>query len=153
MKPNRFKRVASVFLMVALTASAVMLSPFSRHHQFTAHAESGCSNATLSGTYAVTFSGFQRQNDKSVPFYGSGIATFEAGNITATSAYSIDGVGSTNITYTATYAVNPDCTVLITATPGSGGDNFFGAIVGRGREILATDISEPDTLNLDAKKQ
>jgi hypothetical protein len=47
--------------------------------------------------------------------------------------------------------VNFDCTVSLTGT--DGGDSFEGVIVSGGTEILATDITAPDTLNVDFKKQ
>jgi hypothetical protein len=150
------KRILGALLTLALAAAAalVVLPVMSKHDVAAVHAYSGCSNATLSGNYASTFSGFQLQHNKSVPFYGAGLSTFDgAGNLSATFAFSINGTGSTNNPYTATYTVNPDCTVSVTATPGSGGDNFDGVIVGGGAEVLATDISAPDTLSIDIKRQ
>jgi len=41
---------------------------------------------------------------------------------------------------------------LLTSTT-NGGDNFAFVIVDGGREILGTDISAPDTVNIDFKKQ
>lgn len=151
------KRLSIPFLTILVVAMASVLASTMKHH-FTVlpvvHAQGGCSNATLSGNYGITFSGFQRQHNKSVPFYGAGIAIADGeGNLRSTFRFSLDGVPSRDQTYTATYTVNPDCTVLTTATPGSGGDNFFGVIVGGGSELLDTDISSPDTLNLDAKRQ
>ena len=151
------KRMITSLSAIAVLATVAMLAPTAKHH-LTAlsvvHAQSGCSSATLSGNYGLTFSGFQLQHKKSVPFYGAGLATSDgAGDLAATFAASVNGIGSTNNPYTATYTVNSDCTVSLTATPGSGGDNFVGVIVGGGSEVLVTDISAPDTLNLDLKKQ
>jgi hypothetical protein len=148
------KRILSALLTLAAAAALVVLPLISKHDVTAVHARSGCTDATLTGNYGTTFSGFQIQHNKSVPFYGAGLSTFDgAGNLSATFAFSVNGTGSTNNPYTATYTVNPDCTVSVTATPGSGGDNFAGVIVGDGREVLATDISAPDTLSLDIKRQ
>ncbi len=151
------KRIPTLLLTFAVVAAAAILAPAVKHHVTVVpivHAASGCTNATLSGNYGFSFSGFTRDHNKSVPFYGAGRAVADgAGNIAAIFAASINGVPSTNNTYTGTYTVNSDCTVSTTATPGSGGDNFFGVIVGGGSEVFDTDISEPDTFNADFKKQ
>jgi hypothetical protein len=151
------KRIPISLLAFAVVLAVAMWAPTMKHH-FTVvpvvHAQSGCTNSTLSGNYGFIFSGFQRTHNKSVPFYGAGLAVADgAGNLSATFAASINGISSTNNTYSATYTVNSDCTVSTTATPGSGGDNFMGVIVGGGSEALETDISDPDTLNLDLRKQ
>jgi hypothetical protein len=148
------KRILSALLTLAAAAALVVLPITSKHDVTAVHADSGCTDATLRGNYGITFSGFQLQHNKSVPFYGAGLSTFDgAGNVSAVFAFSLNGTASTNNPYTATYSVNSDCTVSITATPGSGGDNLAGVIVGGGAEVLATDISAPDTLSLDFKRQ
>lgn len=155
------KRILSVSLTLAVSAALLVLAPISKRSAFAVHARSGCTNASLSGDYGLTFSGFQLQSGTSVPFYGAGSAASDGvGNFAATFAASENGalpgnryIASTNNAYTATYTVNSNCTGLLTATPGSGGDNFAFVIVNGGAEVLATDISTPDTLNLDLKKQ
>lgn len=155
------KRILSVSLMLAVLAALLVLAPISKRSLFAVHAGTACTNANLSGNYGLSFSGFQLQSAKSIPFYGAGIGTADgAGNFAATFAASQNGalpgnryVASTNNAYTATYTVNSNCTGLLTATPGSGGDNFAFVIVNGGAEIVATDVSAPDTLNLDLKKQ
>jgi hypothetical protein len=157
MKPSFIKRFGGVFLTLTASAAVVMLAPNAKRQFATpsvVHAQRGCSNATLVGNYGLTFSGFQRQHNKSVPFFGAGLAVADGnGNVAATFAFSLNGVLTVNNPYAATYTVNPDCTITITATPGSGGDNFSGAILGDGLEVLTTDVSEPDTLNADLKRQ
>jgi hypothetical protein len=88
----------------------------------------------------------------SVPFYGAGLAQADGlGNFTAdfTSSTNSNPYSTGTSTYAATYTVNFNCTGLMTST---NGDNFTFVIVDGGREILGTDISDPDTLNLDFKK-
>jgi len=155
------KRILSVSLAIAVSAALLVLAPISKRSIFAVHAGTGCTNATLSGDYGLTFSGFQLQSSKSVAFYGAGLGTADgAGNFAATFADSQNGalpgnryISNTNDNYNASYTVNSNCTGLLTATPGSGGDNFSFVIVNGGAEILATDISAPDTLTLDLKKE
>jgi len=143
-----------MLVILGLSAAVLVLVPISKPGAFAVRASSGCTNANLSGSYGLAFSGFQRQHQGSVAFYGGGLAIADGGgNFAATFADSVNGVSSTNNAYTATYTVNADCTLSINATPGSGGDNFVGVIVNGGGEILATDISANDTLNLDLKRQ
>ena len=164
------KRMITTLSAIALLAAGAMLAPTAKH-RFMAlpvvHAERGCSNETLLGNYGLTFSGFQLQDfngtsgKKSTPFYGAGLATFDgSGNMAAIISGSENGslpgnqyVLILNNPGTYTYTVNSNCTVSLTAAPGSGGDNFVGAIVGGGSEVLLTDITGPDTLNMDLKRQ
>jgi hypothetical protein len=148
-------KLRSLAFLATPVAAAAILTPAVRT-QFSppvVHAHRGCSNATLMGNYAFSFSGFSNGSNTIVPFDGAGIANFDgAGNISATFDYSLGGTSSTS-PYTATYTVDSNCAVSATATPGSGGDNFAGAIVKDGDEILATDTSTPDTLSLNFKRQ
>ena len=138
------KRIICVHMATAVLAALVLLTT-------TAYAKTGCSVATLKGNYAVTFSGFQ-VNATPQPFYGEGLLTFDgAGNFADTFNFSLNGVPALNIPYTATYAVNPDCTGVANGTNGS--DSLAFVILDGGSEILATDISAPDTLNAVFKKQ
>jgi hypothetical protein len=152
------KRILSVLLTLAVAAALVVLPIMSKHDVTAVHAQSGCTDATLMGNYGFTFSGFQRQNGKgrsrSVPFYGGGLGTVDGGgNISSSFSFGLNGVISTNQSYTGTYVVNSDCTGSITATPGSGGDNFALVILGGGAEVLAVDITAGETLTADFKKQ
>jgi len=148
-------KLRSLTFLAAAVAAAAILTPAVRT-QFSlpvVHAHQGCSNATLRGNYAFSFAGFSNGNNTITPFDGAGIANFDGvGNASATFAYSSGGTSGTS-PYTATYSVDSNCAVSLTATPGSGGDNFAGAIVRDGDEILVTDISAPDTLNMNLKRQ
>src|SRR5260370_13175022 len=128
------KRVPISFLAFAMFAAVAILVPTVKR-PFTVlpvvQAASGCTNASFSGHYGFTFSGYQLQSGKSVPFYGAGSAIADGkGNLAATFAFSQNGalpgdryVVSTNNPYTPTYAVNSDSTVSLTATPRTGGEN------------------------------
>jgi hypothetical protein len=144
------KHIPSALVALLLAAALLVLMPISKHPAFAAHAQGACGEASLTGTYGFAFSGFVVQQNVSQPFYGSGIATFHNGNVSASFAASVNGAPSPDNTYTGTYTVNHDCTVSVTST--SQGDNFVGVIVDGGAEVLATDITPGDTLNVDFKK-
>ncbi len=109
-----------------------------------------CNNATLTGNYGFTFSGFVKDHGRTVPFAGNGIATADgAGNLSATVTASENGNLST-FPYTATYVVNPDCTGSVTST--SGGANFSLVIVAGGRELLAVNTDPGGTWTMHVKK-
>jgi hypothetical protein len=143
------KRIVSLLVGAGLLAALVGLTT-------TAYAQPGCTNATLTGNYGFSFSGFSTKkglNGQLFPFYGAGLVTFDGlGSVSGTFTFSFkaDG-GVSNNPYSANYTVNFDCTVSLTGT--NGGDSFEGVIVSGGTEILATDITAPDTLNVDFKKQ
>jgi hypothetical protein len=161
------KRISCVVLALLVSAAMPFVAPTHTRNPFAVHAASGCTNASLSGNYGFTFSGFQLQSPgvgkghgKSVPFYGTGLVTFDgAESFSLAFTFSQNGAlpGDTYVTstasFTGTYTVNHDCTGIFIAAPGSGGDNGAFVIVRDGAEVLATSMSEPDTLNLDAKKQ
>jgi hypothetical protein len=137
------KRIFSALLTLAAAAALVPV----------VHAQ--CTNATLTGKYGATFSGFlapghSTKGDEK-PFAGAGLATFDgAGSMSATLSVSFDGVIVTNDLYTASYTVNSDCTGSMTST--NGGANFTFVIVNSGAELLAVDIDAGQTWTLDGKK-
>src|SRR6516165_6923706 len=101
------KRMITLVFSIAGVATVAMLAPTAKHHLTVLpviHAQSGCSNATLSGSYGFTFSGFQLQTAHtvsaqgatqgkppmlSVPFYGAGLAQGDGlGHFTADFTFS-----------------------------------------------------------------
>ena len=137
------KRIFSALLTLAAAAALVPA----------VHAQ--CTNATLTGRYGATFSGFlapgHSTKGEEKPFAGAGLATFDgAGNVSVTLSVSYNGAVATNELYTASYTVNSDCTGSMTST--NGGANFTFVIVSSGAEILAVDIDAGQTWTLDGKK-
>ena len=153
------KRILSTLLTLAAAAALVVLPIMSKRNVTTVHAHSGCTGDTLTGNYGFTFTGFSLQQgtngkSESFPFYGAGTAAFDGErNVSANFAFSLNGDISTNNPYTGTYSVNSDCTGSMTATPGSGGDNFALVILGGGAEVLGVDTSTGEPLTIDLKKQ
>src|ERR1700687_735895 len=146
------KRIAGALLALAALVVLLVVTTTSKHGVRAVYAESGCNVSTLKGNYGLTLSGFLVDNKTPQPLYWEGVVTFDgAGKLSGTLNFSLNGVPTLNNPYTATYTVNPDCTGLANGTMGS--DSLAFVILDHGAEILATDISAPDTLNADFKKQ
>ena len=119
------------------------------------YAQSGCSVATLNGSYGFSDSGFSPKGthgSAKFPVAAAGVGTFDgAGSFSAIFAQSFDGTSSLANSATGTYTVNSDCTGALTST--NGPDNFAFVIVSGGADVLATDISPGTTAKLEFKKQ
>jgi hypothetical protein len=108
----------------------------------------GCSNATLTGTFVFTASGFLVAPPQFAgPFAGVGTQTFDGnGGTHATETVSQNG-NILKVTITGTYTVNPDCTGSMTLNissqnpPVSLTDHISFAIVdsGAGFQAIQTD--------------
>lgn len=153
------KRTLSLLLTLAVLPALLVLGPMSKHNQFSVHAQSGCSNATLSGNYAFLAPGFIIPKGKAneVPFAAEGVVAFDAvaGTVsTSGDTTVIGGVISTQQSGTGTYTVNPDCTGSISFTGGdAAGLNLSLAIIGGGSELFAIYATPSFTVTLDGKKQ
>ncbi len=104
-------------------------------------AQSGCTNATLDGTYGYVLRGFLLPHQGaplSSALVGAttGIETFD-GNGNTSGSETFNGAGSiSHPTYTGTYSVNPDCTgsAIVNLSNGSTATAAF-TIVDVGKEI------------------
>ena len=138
------KRIVSALLGVAVLAALMIVTTTSAHAQ-------SCNNASLTGNYGFTFSGFNAPGHGLIPFAGEGLMTSDgAGNASATFNFSEDGHIVKNNPYTATYTVNSDCTGTMTSTDGNADMSFV--IVSGGAEVLFMCIDNGNTWILDAKK-
>jgi hypothetical protein len=119
-----------------------------------AHANERCAAATLRGSYGFSFSGFvQNDQGNNIPFIGAGRTIADGkGNASSTITASTNGTVST-FPWTGTYTVNPDCTGSATATPGSGGADFFFVIVNDGEELMGMATTPGNTWTIDFKRQ
>jgi len=160
-KEDVMKRTITALLAVSVLASLVVLAPGTKHGLTVVpvvQAQSGCSVATLNGTYGFTFGPASVQKGKTglkvVPWVGAGLATFDGGgNLTATWANSFNGLITTGNVWTGTYTVNSDCTGVMTAVPaGSGATMSFAAVSG-GTEVLGVGIDTGEGWTIDFKKQ
>ena len=126
----------------------------SNHGIRSVHAQSGCSVATLKGSYGLIYSGFSAMGTHGSPQFpiaATGVIAFDgAGNASGSFTISFNGKTTTGNPYIATYTVNPDCSGLLTSTDA---DSAAFSIVSGGAEVLATDITPSTTASLDLKKQ
>ncbi len=151
------KRIVSVLSGLAVLAALAIVTTTSNHIVRPVHAASGCSDATVNGSYGLTFSGFtvpgRNNKAKEVPFVGEGLFTFDgAGNLSGTYNGSQNGEIFTASPYSATYIVNSDCTGTVTGAPGGNADGAI-VIVSGGSEIFFTQTDPGGTWNADLKKQ
>lgn len=120
-------------------------------------APTGCNNATLTGNYGFTFSGFSAPahstKGNETPFAGEGVGTFDgAGNVSATYNNSANGGIYTNNPYAATYSVNSDCSGTVSGAPGGNADGAS-VIVSDGAEVFFMQTDAGGTWTADFKKQ
>ena len=120
------------------------------------HAQNGCSNATLSGSYLFHYSGFNSKRNNyatELPIAAVGVGVFDgAGNASFSYNDAFNGhIGGTNTPDVGTYSVNSDCTFTL-ADP-TAGQTWAGAIVGGGSEWDTIVTSTGYTATMSGKKQ
>src|SRR6266550_4089890 len=110
-----------------------------------------CSDATLNGTYALTFSGFTTRGpvpaaiNNFTPVAGGGLVTFDGnGNLSASETVSVGGLISP-VNVPGTYTVDSDCTGTFITTPNA---HLNLVILRNGKEILAVN-TVPGNVILD----
>lgn len=156
------KRTISLLLTIAMLAAVATLVPAVKHH-FTVlpvvHAQSGCTDATLTGNYAIIWSGFATPSNSTtgneVPWAGAGVVKYDGvGNFSASWTNALNGRILTGLTAAGTYTVNSNCTGSLSFTNGDVTDVTANiVIVGGGAEVFAIDTTAGATLALDLKKQ
>jgi hypothetical protein len=110
-----------------------------------------CSDATLNGTYALTFSGFTTRGpvpaaiNNFTPVAGGGLVTFDGhGNVSTSETVSVGGLISP-VDVPGTYTVNSDCTGTFITTPNA---QLNLVILRNGKEIQAVN-TVPGNVILD----
>jgi hypothetical protein len=118
----------------------------------------GCSNATLTGDYAITLAGFGTPPSRPVPANSTvpvafaGLVTFDgAGNFTGSFTMSHNGDISTLPSEAGSYTVNSDCTGSI--TDDTTGTHFATVILAGGTEAFGIETDNGTAAIFDAKKQ
>jgi hypothetical protein len=151
------KRIVSVLSASILLAALVIVAATSKHGLRAVYAQSGCSVATLSGSYAVSQSGFtpKKLNGNQLPVADAGVFTFDgAGTFSLSYSEVFNGVLTSGLTSAGTYTVNSDCSGSISVTTGSAaGATVNIAISGGGTEWFGLNTTPSVTATLDAKKQ
>jgi hypothetical protein len=135
---------AKALTIVAVFALALTAAPTAKA------ADSGCSNASLRGTYSDQDTGTIVGVG---PFAGVNVDSFDGqGNITISGVSSVNGNVSPGVE-TGTYQVNPDCTGTYTVTGGGLTIDGFFVIDQAGNELQIV-ITDPGTvINCVARKQ
>jgi len=156
------KRMITSLSAIAVLAAGVMLAPTAKH-RFMAlpvvHAQGGCTDASVSGNYGVTFQGFDVPKagiGNQVPFAGGGVFGFDGSGNVSFSFFTtvLGGQIAPPATATATYTVNSDCTGTISGTSSQvAGETLDFVIVGGGGEVLGFSTTNTQTFTFDAKKQ
>ena len=141
----RYGNLVGTLAAAALFALALVAVPAAQA------SDRGCSNASLSGSYADQDTGTIIGVG---PFAGVNVDTFDGrGKLTISGVSSVNGSVSPG-TSTGTYQVNPDCTGTYTVKDSSGDqfDAFF-VIADNGNELRIV-ITDPGTvINCVARKQ
>jgi hypothetical protein len=152
-------RIVSALLALAVLAALAIVATTSKHSVRAVYASTGCTDATLKGSYAFFNTGFATP-DRSVqgqedPFAAVGVSTFDGlGNFSVNATVSFLGVVKTNQSTTGTYTVNSDCTGSISLTAGDdAGFTFNLVIIGGGTEVVGIEGPSGITGTLDAKRQ
>jgi len=153
-------RIASALLAVAVLAALAILTTTSKHIVRAVYASSGCTDATLTGNYAFSQSGFTTKNTMGSPLPAAAMGVF-----------TLDGAGNFSVTYTdmspgkpayipvqatssGTYIVNSDCTGSISVTTGqAAGLTYNTVIMGGGTEMFAIGTTPFYIVTFDAKPQ
>ncbi len=136
-------------------AAIVIAATISSERVWPVHAQSGCSLASLKGTYGFTSTGLSANGTHGTaqfPADAVGVVTFDgAGNASGSFTASFNGKANPETPYTGTYTVNSDCSGVLAST--SGADNFAFVIVSGGADVLLTDVSPGTTSSAELKKQ
>ncbi len=127
--------IAKSFTIAALTALALTVAPTAKAD------DKGCSNASLTGTFGVTITGFNVYNVPAgtpfPPFAGVSMQTFDGkGGITNVGMSNSNGTVGQG-TNAGTYTVNPDCTGTYTLVTRQGPNNWFFVLTDNWNEIRA----------------
>jgi hypothetical protein len=120
------------------------------------YAQSGCTDATLSGVYAFSFLGWGTppaktltEGKSSIPVAAAGLATFDgAGNWTTSFTYSHNGDITSATSVPGTYTVNFNCTGTV-----AGVGDFAIVILDSGAEITGINTDNNTTSTIEIKKQ
>lgn len=146
-------------LSVAAVSMLVILFSATNHDVPVVHAGHGCTDAALTGTYAIKWSGFTNPDGSvqghQVPWAGAGTARFDGeGNVSSNYNTSINGQVFTAQTTAGTYTVNSDCTASLSFTSGDAtGFTASMVLIDDAKEIFGVDLGTGDTLSFDLKKQ
>ena len=153
---EQIKIIRGLGAFVAVVA-LVVVTTTSKQAVPSVYASTGCSIATLNGTYGfIQLAGFTTHNStggNEVPWQFAGFGTFDGkGNITSTNFTSaVNGAISPNQNQPGTYTMSPDCagTLSLPGIPYEA--NIY--VISGGAEVFGISTGGGDTATFDAKKQ
>jgi len=153
------KRTLTALVAIPMALAVVILLPTAKPQITTlpvVHAQSGCSNATLTGNYVFTYSGFNSKRNNyatELPIAAVGIAAFDGGgNATFSYNSAFNGhIGATTTPDVGTYVVNSDCSFTL-ADPAAG-QTWAGGIIAGGSEWSTIVTTTGYTASMGGKKQ
>lgn len=153
------KQIIRASFAVVFLAVLVSLAPVSKD-RVTAlpvvYAQSGCTDATLSGVYAFRFLGWGSPPPKtltegksSISVAAAGLVNFDGeGNWTTSFTYSHNGDITSATSVPGTYTVNSNCTGTM-----AGVGDFAIVILDSGAEITGINTDNNGTTTIEIKKQ
>jgi hypothetical protein len=119
-----------------------------------AHADDGCSAASLSGPYGYLNSGFFYSPNFSV--FGS-VGRFVAdgnGGLSGADTLNVDGSVNRGRKYTGTYTINSDCTgSMIFQVSATGTNNFDIVLTDNGKEVKLVETDQNTMITGTAHQQ
>ncbi len=152
------KRMIGISLTLTVAAALLVLFPNSKRIVPVAHAQSGCSDATLTGNYPFVYTGngapgHSVSGRNIIPGAVVGVLAFDgAGIVTASYTAVFNGHAfGTSAPDTGTYVLNSDCTGTI--TDATIGIHFNIVTAGGGAEVFGIQTDPGNTDTFDAKKQ
>ena len=145
----------AAFAVLSLVTLGILIGRFSV--QPVARAQSGCSVASLKGSYSLAISGFFYDADGFQGVYSAaGLAVADgAGGVTGTETVNLDGTPSRGRQFTGTYTVNTDCTGSISLSDKTANviTNMDLVIANGGKDVALVDYDVDLILNGTAKLQ
>jgi hypothetical protein len=147
------KRMVSMTLLTVATAGLINLGTARR-----APATSGCSNATLHGSYGLRATGNVLSGPAAGPVANVGVVHYDGiGQLTASLTQRVNGAaGPTTVStqFIGTYSVNPDCTVedVWQNVANGGTSTHLSAITDHGRGFFLIATSGSGVVTAEARK-
>lgn len=155
------KQFAIALLVITLFVPVIVFGGAGRRDLFAVHAQSGCTNGSLTGNYGFTQTGFFSFSEKGgggyAPTADVGSLTFDGlGNFSASFTDSTNGKITTGLSAPGTYTVNSDCsgnlTIQNATSPGENVPYTFVLVEG-GKEMMAISTTSESTQTVTAKKE
>ena len=147
--------VKTSFAVLTLLTLGVAIGRFTL--QPVARAQTGCSAASLKGSYALSMSGFFYDPDGIQGVYGAaGLAVADGtGGITGTETLNLDGTPARGLQFTGSYTVNNDCTGSLSLKDSQGNAivNMDLVIAGGGKNVSLVDYDPNVIVNGTATLQ